>query len=327
MQHCIQVKPGSGKAVVVWLTALIVMGSVDERKMGLTALHHWTLNLLLPVGRDVSSHCGIKRSTLILVRAHTKGVVVFSVLFSRVTAWVNRLFEASENWISEAALLFFPVLALRLHHWQVKVHFELHQDAFFIITVSWMNPGIASSETASQPFFNKSDVSAVLNNIHVVKLMASALSVFSFADNCNGPLVSALPHSSFQSSSQSSVSFAAYNAKLNRRDGEYKWGCFCTESVFLNDSDVHHQQQLPVNFNNRGSRPANAHMNSVWNGHMGGFWRQWAMTYEDLMHLPHGAIHRGIFPYFERPCIFTHRLSWNKNQTNLPNNNATKTAQ
>lgn len=32
--------------------------------------------------------------------------------FSRVTAWVNRLFEASENWISEAALLFSPVLAL-----------------------------------------------------------------------------------------------------------------------------------------------------------------------------------------------------------------------
>ena len=41
------------------------------------------------------------------------------------------------------------------------------------------------------------------------------------ADNCNGPLVSALPHSSFRGSSQSSVAYAAHNAKLNRRDGEY----------------------------------------------------------------------------------------------------------
>lgn len=39
---------------------------------------------------------------------HTKGAIAFSVLFSRVTAWVNRLFEVSESWISEAALLFFP---------------------------------------------------------------------------------------------------------------------------------------------------------------------------------------------------------------------------
>lgn len=39
-------------------------------------------------------------------------------------------------------------------------------------------------------------------------------------DNCNGPLASTLPQSSFQSSSQSSASYAAYNAKLNRRDGE-----------------------------------------------------------------------------------------------------------
>lgn len=41
-----------------------------------------------------------------------------------------------------------------------------------------------------------------------------------FADNCNGPLASMLPHSSFQGSSQSSGTYAAYNAKLNRRDGE-----------------------------------------------------------------------------------------------------------
>ncbi|MED6252562.1 hypothetical protein ATANTOWER_013600, partial [Ataeniobius toweri] len=36
--------------------------------------------------------------------------------------------------------------------------------------------------------------------------------------NCNGPLASALPHSSFQSSSQSSASYSAFYAKLNRRD-------------------------------------------------------------------------------------------------------------
>ncbi|XP_077583555.1 contactin-associated protein-like 5 isoform X2 [Stigmatopora nigra] len=41
--------------------------------------------------------------------------------------------------------------------------------------------------------------------------------------NCNGPLVSALPRSSFQSSSQSSVSYAAHHAKLHRRDGAGGW--------------------------------------------------------------------------------------------------------
>lgn len=36
-------------------------------------------------------------------------------LFPGVSAWVNRLFEVSENWISEAALLFLsPFLALKL---------------------------------------------------------------------------------------------------------------------------------------------------------------------------------------------------------------------
>lgn len=44
--------------------------------------------------------------------------------------------------------------------------------------------------------------------------------LFLFADNCNGPLLSMLPHSSFQGSSQSSGAHAAHNAKLNRRDGE-----------------------------------------------------------------------------------------------------------
>lgn len=73
--------------------------------MRLTSLHRWTLNLFLPVGRDVISHCGIKKST----HMHTKGAIVFSVPFSGVSARGNRLFEVSENWISEAALLFFLV--------------------------------------------------------------------------------------------------------------------------------------------------------------------------------------------------------------------------
>uniref|UniRef100_A0A4W6G0J8 Contactin associated protein-like 5a n=1 Tax=Lates calcarifer TaxID=8187 RepID=A0A4W6G0J8_LATCA len=60
------------------------------------------------------------------------------------------------------------------------------------------------------------------------------LSVFSGASaathyNCNGPLVSTLPHSSFQSSSQSSASYAAHNAKLNRRDGAGGWSPMVTD--------------------------------------------------------------------------------------------------
>lgn len=71
---------------------------VDEKKMRLTNLDHWTLNLFLLLGRDVIAQCGIKRST----QWHTIGV--FSVLFSGVTAWVNR--QVSEDWIREPALLF-----------------------------------------------------------------------------------------------------------------------------------------------------------------------------------------------------------------------------
>ncbi|KTF75861.1 hypothetical protein cypCar_00040140, partial [Cyprinus carpio] len=41
--------------------------------------------------------------------------------------------------------------------------------------------------------------------------------------HCNGPLVSALPPTSFQSSSSSSDSQLPYFAKLNRRDGGGGW--------------------------------------------------------------------------------------------------------
>ncbi|XP_071771916.1 contactin-associated protein-like 5 [Centroberyx gerrardi] len=61
-----------------------------------------------------------------------------------------------------------------------------------------------------------------------------ALSVISSASaashyNCNGPLVSMLPQASFQSSSQSSISNAPYNAKLNRRDGAGGWSPLVTD--------------------------------------------------------------------------------------------------
>lgn len=108
MQLCTQVKPNSGEAVVVRLSALIVASRVDQRKMRLTGLDHWTLNLFPPVGRDVISHCGIKKNTHTCTHICTKKET-FYVLFPRVTAWVNRLFEVSENWISEAAMLFLSL--------------------------------------------------------------------------------------------------------------------------------------------------------------------------------------------------------------------------
>lgn len=43
-------------------------------------------------------------------------------MISGVTAWANRLFEASESGISEAALLFSLILALKLRHQQVMMH-------------------------------------------------------------------------------------------------------------------------------------------------------------------------------------------------------------
>ncbi|CAJ1078873.1 contactin-associated protein-like 5 [Xyrichtys novacula] len=47
--------------------------------------------------------------------------------------------------------------------------------------------------------------------------------------NCNSPLVSSLPQSSFRSSSQSSYSSAAHNAKINRRDGAGGWSPVLTD--------------------------------------------------------------------------------------------------
>ncbi|TRY69771.1 hypothetical protein DNTS_021678 [Danionella cerebrum] len=50
-------------------------------------------------------------------------------------------------------------------------------------------------------------------------------------DHCNGPLVSALPPTSFQSSSSSSDSQSPYFAKLNRRDGGGGWAPQLTDRL------------------------------------------------------------------------------------------------
>uniref|UniRef100_A0A3B4GG89 Contactin associated protein like 5 n=1 Tax=Pundamilia nyererei TaxID=303518 RepID=A0A3B4GG89_9CICH len=59
-----------------------------------------------------------------------------------------------------------------------------------------------------------------------------------------GPLVSALPHSSFQSSSESSVSYAAYNAKLNRRDGAGGWSPMVTDQEPWLQVDLREQMEV-----------------------------------------------------------------------------------
>ncbi|XP_042350366.1 contactin-associated protein-like 5 [Plectropomus leopardus] len=79
--------------------------------------------------------------------------------------------------------------------------------------------------------------------------MVYTLSVFSGASaathySCNGPLASTLPHSSFQSSSQSSVSYAAYNAKLNRRDGAGGWSPMVTDQEPWLQVDLREQMEV-----------------------------------------------------------------------------------
>ncbi|XP_027146952.1 contactin-associated protein-like 5 [Larimichthys crocea] len=67
----------------------------------------------------------------------------------------------------------------------------------------------------------KMDLSLRLIWLHTLSVLSAASAATHY--NCNSPLVSTLPLSSFQSSSQSSVSYAAHNAKLNRRDGAGGW--------------------------------------------------------------------------------------------------------
>uniref|UniRef100_A0A3Q1EIB4 Contactin associated protein family member 5a n=1 Tax=Acanthochromis polyacanthus TaxID=80966 RepID=A0A3Q1EIB4_9TELE len=62
--------------------------------------------------------------------------------------------------------------------------------------------------------------------------------------NCNAPLVSSLPHSSFQSSSQSSAGYAAHNAKLNRRDGAGGWSPMVTDQEPWLQVDLREQMEV-----------------------------------------------------------------------------------
>ncbi|CAM9268895.1 unnamed protein product, partial [Lampetra planeri] len=62
--------------------------------------------------------------------------------------------------------------------------------------------------------------------------------------NCNGPLVSGLPHSSFQSSTQSSVGYAAYNARLNRKDGAGGWSPIVTDKEPWLQVDLREQMEV-----------------------------------------------------------------------------------
>ncbi|KAM3608350.1 uncharacterized protein V6R79_023575 [Siganus canaliculatus] len=83
--------------------------------------------------------------------------------------------------------------------------------------------------------------------LHMVTLCT--LSILSGASaathyHCNGPLASTLPHSSFQSSSQSSASYAAYNAKLNRRDGAGGWSPMVTDQEPWLQVDLREQMEV-----------------------------------------------------------------------------------
>uniref|UniRef100_A0A1A8RSB5 Contactin associated protein-like 5a n=1 Tax=Nothobranchius rachovii TaxID=451742 RepID=A0A1A8RSB5_9TELE len=62
--------------------------------------------------------------------------------------------------------------------------------------------------------------------------------------NCNGPLLSGLPHSSFQSSSQSSATHAAFYAKLNRRDGAGGWSPMVTDHDPWLQVDLREQMEV-----------------------------------------------------------------------------------
>lgn len=57
--------------------AVVVASRVDQMKTEPTALDHWTLNLLLSVGCDVISQCGIKKST----HKHKRSPAVFCAAF------------------------------------------------------------------------------------------------------------------------------------------------------------------------------------------------------------------------------------------------------
>ncbi|KAF3843476.1 hypothetical protein F7725_002325 [Dissostichus mawsoni] len=97
---------------------------------------------------------------------------------------------------------------------------------------------------------NRTTAGKMVFLLHMVTLYT--LSVFSGASaathceyySCNGPLLSALPHSSFQSSTQSSASYAAHNAKLNRRDGAGGWSPMVTDQEPWLQVDLREQMEV-----------------------------------------------------------------------------------
>ncbi|XP_054642164.1 contactin-associated protein-like 5 isoform X1 [Dunckerocampus dactyliophorus] len=62
--------------------------------------------------------------------------------------------------------------------------------------------------------------------------------------NCNAPLVSTLPRSSFQSSSQSSAGYAAHNAKLHKRDEAGGWSAAASDKEPWLQLDLREQMEV-----------------------------------------------------------------------------------
>lgn len=66
MRLCTQVQPKKQERMLLCDFTTFMADRAGQRKMRPTASDHWTLNLLLPVGRDVISHCRIRKG-----RTHT----------------------------------------------------------------------------------------------------------------------------------------------------------------------------------------------------------------------------------------------------------------
>ncbi|KAJ3592557.1 hypothetical protein NHX12_007684, partial [Muraenolepis orangiensis] len=69
----------------------------------------------------------------------------------------------------------------------------------------------------------------VITSLGIFLLSVASTASAASHHNCNSPLVSMLPQASFQSSSQSSIRNAPYNAKLNRREGGGGWSPLVTD--------------------------------------------------------------------------------------------------
>ncbi|XP_056245582.1 contactin-associated protein-like 5 [Seriola aureovittata] len=88
----------------------------------------------------------------------------------------------------------------------------------------------------------KMDLLLQLLRLHTLSVFSAASAASHY--NCNSPLVSPLQQSSFQSSSQSSISYAAHNAKLNRRDGAGGWSPMVTDKKPWLQVDLREQKEV-----------------------------------------------------------------------------------